>query len=126
MGITINLVNDSNIDLVKNATDEQLEQAFIAIASSAEAYALVEVDKLVYQTPESPNYTRTYRLRDNITSASDGRSAVVGTDVEYAPYVEYGSRGMHARPFLRNAVENHVDYYQKVLETYLSHVPDQN
>lgn len=122
MGITINLVNESNIDLVRNATAEQIEQAMIAIASSAEAYALVEVDKLIYQTPESPNYQRTYRLRDNITSTSDERSATVGTDVEYAPYVEYGSRGMHPRPFLRNAVENHVDYYQKVLETYLKQV----
>lgn len=122
MGITINLVNESNIDLVRNATAEQLEQAFIAIASSAEAYALVEVDKLVYQTPESPNYVRTYRLRDNITSVADGASAVVGTDVEYAPFVEFGSRGMHPRPFLSNAIQNHVDYYQKVLEMYLKQV----
>lgn len=124
MGITINLVNDSNIDLIKNATADQIEQAMIAVASSAEAYALVEVDKLVYQTPESPNYKRTFRLRDNITSASDGKSAVVGTDVEYAPYVELGSRGMHPRPFLSNAIQNHVDYYRQVLETYLKQVED--
>lgn len=30
---------------------------------------------------------------------------VVGTNVEYAPYVEYGTRRMAAQPFLRPALE---------------------
>jgi len=30
-----------------------------------------------------------------------GVSAIVGTNVEYAPYVEYGTRYMTARPYLR-------------------------
>ena len=124
MGLTFNLATESNIDLIKNATAEQLEKAFISIAASAEAFALVEVDKLVYMTPESPNYVRTYRLRDNITSVSDAVSATVGTDVEYAPYVEYGSRGMHPRPFLRNAMQNHIDEYRQILEICLKQVEE--
>lgn len=31
--------------------------------------------------------------------------ATVGTSVEYAPYVEFGTRFMHARPYLGPAVE---------------------
>lgn len=49
----------------------------------------------------------TGRLRSSISWAivPDGRSiaGVVGTDVEYAPYVEFGTVKMDAQPFLRPA-----------------------
>jgi HK97 gp10 family phage protein len=50
----------------------------------------------------------TGRLRSSITRevGRDGRGlyATVGTNVEYAPYVELGTRFMGARPFLRPAL----------------------
>lgn len=46
----------------------------------------------------------TGRLRSSITSGlldgEDTITGVVGTDVEYAPYVELGTIRMEARPFL--------------------------
>ncbi|MFN3621260.1 MAG: HK97-gp10 family putative phage morphogenesis protein [Nitrososphaerales archaeon] len=53
---------------------------------------------------------RTGRLRNSIRILERGRDyAVVGSDVEYAPFVEYGTRRISPRPYLRPAVEKAVD-----------------
>ena len=50
----------------------------------------------------------TGRLRSSVAYevARDGRDIVgrVGTDVNYAPYIEFGTRRMRAQPFLRPAL----------------------
>lgn len=45
---------------------------------------------------------RTGRLRNSIAvdPAPDGLKAKIGTNVEYAPFVEFGTRFMSAQPFL--------------------------
>lgn len=58
----------------------------------------------------------TGNLRNSISHASDGTYAYIGTDVEYAPYVEFGTSRMEARPFLQNAVLNHTDEYRQIFE----------
>jgi HK97 gp10 family phage protein len=51
----------------------------------------------------------TGRLRSSITHEvggdSEGIAARVGTNVEYAPHLEYGTSRMKARPFLRPALQ---------------------
>lgn len=51
----------------------------------------------------------TGRLRSSITNElgtdAEGLVAVIGTDVEYAPYVELGTSRMAAQPFLLPALE---------------------
>ena len=51
------------------------------------------------------------------------RSVTVGTNVEYAPYVEFGTRRMEARPFLSNAISGHTseieDYFKMGFEHFL-------
>lgn len=51
----------------------------------------------------------TGRLRSSIAEElrrEDGELVeIVGTDVEYAPYVEFGTRRMRAQPFLRPAAQ---------------------
>ena len=59
----------------------------------------------------------TGRLRDSISHAKDDSAAYIGTNVEYAPYVELGTYKMGARPFLRNAVANHADDYKRIIES---------
>lgn len=59
----------------------------------------------------------TGRLRNSITHQQfDEDTEVVGTNVEYAPYVELGTHKMGARPFLRPAAENHGAEYAAVLK----------
>lgn len=63
----------------------------------------------------------TGRLRNSLThDVKAGEEAVyVGTNVEYAPYVELGTRRSKAQPFLRPAVENHSDEYKRIAEAFL-------
>ena len=39
----------------------------------------------------------------------------IGTNVEYAKYVEYGTRYMRARPYLKPAATGHGDEYRRVV-----------
>lgn len=43
----------------------------------------------------------------------------IGTNVEYAPYVELGTQRTIAQPFLKPAVENHVKEYKRIAEHVL-------
>jgi HK97 gp10 family phage protein len=58
----------------------------------------------------------TGNLRNSISHASDNEYAYIGTNVEYAPYVEFGTVRMAERPFLRNAVLNHQNEYKQIFE----------
>lgn len=59
----------------------------------------------------------TGRLRRSIEGDDNGKdTAYVGTNVEYAPYVEYGTSKMAARPYLKNALANYADEYKRILE----------
>lgn len=50
----------------------------------------------------------------------DGKAVVyVGTNVEYAPYVEKGTQRTAAQPFLKPAIENHAEEYKAIIEKYL-------
>ena len=64
----------------------------------------------------------TGRLRNSITHARlDENTEVIGSNVEYAPPVELGTRKMAARPFLRPAAENHAREYGQILENEMRH-----
>lgn len=51
------------------------------------------------------------------------RSVTIGTNVEYAPYVEFGTRRMEARPFLSQAISGHTseieEYFKMGFENFL-------
>jgi HK97 gp10 family phage protein len=48
----------------------------------------------------------TGNLKNSIQTSVEGDlTAIVGTHVEYAPYVEYGTRRMAAKPYLGPAAE---------------------
>lgn len=49
----------------------------------------------------------------------DEDAVYIGTNVEYAPYVELGTQRTTAKPFLKPAVENHVNEYKKIVEDEL-------
>lgn len=58
----------------------------------------------------------TGRLRNSITYKVKGKEAYIGTNVEYAPYVELGARGRPGVYMLRNAATNHSEEYKGLLE----------
>lgn len=61
----------------------------------------------------------TGRLRNSITHTHDDEAAYIGTNVEYAPYVEFGTRRQTAQPFLRPAAEEHSNEYSYIVENIM-------
>ena len=62
----------------------------------------------------------TGNLRNSIAHEQrDENTEAVGTNVHYAPYVELGTRKARAKPYLRPAVEDHRDEYEKIIKTEL-------
>lgn len=90
--------SDEVIDEMKKTMERALEK----IGMVGEAYA----------KEECPVDTGT--LRDSISHAVDDNTAIIGTNVEYAPYVELGTSKMDAQPYLRPAVENHIKEYKEI------------
>ena len=119
-GIEVTLT--SNKDEILDALGEQLGQGMIAIGMAAESNAKVEITRAVYDTPESPNYVRTGRLRNGISHAVsvEEQAVYIGTNVEYGPFVELGTSKMAARPFLKPAAENYGEEYKGLLEQAMS------
>lgn len=68
----------------------------------------------------------TGNLQNSITHQPDGdRAVIIGTPVEYAPYVELGhhtttGRFVAPRPYLLPALEEHVSEYEQVIKSELS------
>jgi HK97 gp10 family phage protein len=55
-----------------------------------------------------------------VPEESKGKRAVyIGTNVEYAPYVEFGTSMQKPQPYLKPAVTNHVGKYRKILKSTL-------
>lgn len=100
-------ISIDNSELMIRAAYSQVQAALKAVALSAEKYAK-------HDCPVD-----TGRLRSSITHAVDADTAYIGTNVEYATYVEMGTKYMDARPFLKPAIENHIDEYKQMVEEIL-------
>lgn len=89
---------------VKAAYDQARERSLEIIGLTAEKYAkqIVPVD--------------TGRLRNSITHNVDGKEVYVGSNVEYAPHVEYGTIKQKAQPFLRPAATEHPNTYKQIVQ----------
>ena len=65
----------------------------------------------------------TGRLRNSISNkvVEKEPAVYIGTNVEYAPYVEYGDyRHLTGKKhFLRDSVANHADHYQQIVEAVM-------
>lgn len=118
---------------VIQAKDEAVAKALETIGLVAERYA------------KEMCPTDTGRLKNSISHQVDDDTVYVGTNVEYAPYVEFGTgkfaeggggrptpwsyqddkgnwhttNGMKPQPYLKPAIENHLDEYKQYLKDEL-------
>lgn len=101
MGLKMNVQDNSAAFL--NAKNQGVAKALEIIGLKAENYAkiLCPVD--------------TGRLRNSITHRREGEAEVIGTNVEYAPYVEMGTQRTKAQPYLWPAAKNHASEYREII-----------
>lgn len=64
----------------------------------------------------------TGRLRNSITHETDEDAAYIGTNVEYAPPVEFGTIHQSAQPFLRPAATEHTSTYKRIIQDAFSEI----
>ena len=105
------------------ALDGALDAALTAIGLAAETNAKEEITEVVYNTPPSPNYKRTGRLRNGISNmpVPEESSVYVGTNVEYGAFVELGTSRMPPRPFIKPAATEHGEQYKSIMQAYMEH-----
>lgn len=115
-----------NTDAIIKATNEAIYNALDIVGNKAADYAAALAP------------VQTGNLKNSMTSeVSQGEKAVyIGTAVEYAPFVEFGHHQqvgryvpeigkrlvrdfVPAKPFLKPAIQNHLDEYKNILETEL-------
>ncbi|MGI6756035.1 MAG: HK97-gp10 family putative phage morphogenesis protein [Atopobiaceae bacterium] len=98
-----------NTELFSTELHGKLAAALEAVGLAAEGYAkrLCPVD--------------TGRLRNSITHVVNGSdsSVVIGTNVEYAKYVEEGTSRQKPQPYLTPAATEHITQYAKLFKAYL-------
>ena len=124
--ITITLQH-SNVPAVKSAVDAAIRRGLEICGGKAETYAKSECP------------VDTGRLRNSITHRTQETTELVGTNVEYAPYVEYGHHQEPGRyvpalgkrlvasyvaghPYLVPAVSGHAGEYAQILQRELSKI----
>lgn len=104
-----NIKLELHTDEILRALDSQVEAALTAVGMQAETYAkqLAPVD--------------TGRLRNSITHELDtaNKAVIIGTAVEYAPYVELGTSRQKAQPYLKPAIINNLSEYKNIVENTL-------
>ena len=97
-----------NTQEVLSAMEKAIKNGLEAIGLTAERYA----KKNLY-----PGHgLDTGRLRNSISHATDKEAAYIGTNVEYALYVELGARGRKGLHYLQQAATEHTAEYKKLLE----------
>jgi phage protein, HK97 gp10 family len=90
------------------ALDRAKKNALTAIGMTAEGYAKKE-------TP-----VNTGRLRNSMSNATNGDSVYIGSNVEYAPYVEFGSiHNRHPAHMLQKAATQHTSEYKSIAKDAL-------
>ena len=98
-----------NTNEVLAALERAKRRGLEAIGLTAEGYAKRE-------TPVD-----TGRLRNSISHATDDEAAYIGTNVEYAPYVELGARDRPGVHMLQRAATEHTDEYKQIMEDAMKH-----
>ena len=102
------MVTDNTGEFLR-ALLEQIERALIAIGLTAESYAKEDCP------------VDTGRLRNSISHAVDmgDNSVYIGSNVEYAAFVELGTSRMAPRPYLGPAATEHAAEYRSLAEQAL-------
>lgn len=134
-------ITANNIPEVLNALDDATERILTMIGIKAEKYAKARCPVGTVESTGKKGY-RGGTLRNSITFVVEGDELSVGSNVEYAPYVELGtgpyfeappeweqfnadkgsgegSGYVKPRPYLKPAIVDHISEYTKIIDNEL-------
>lgn len=134
------IVNDHTKEVI-SAKDAAVQRALEQVGIQVEKYAKALCPVGTVESTGKKGY-RGGTLRNSITHQADKDSVTIGSNVEYAPFVElgtgphfnappqweqfkpYSKKGgghgyVHPRPYLRPAVEDHLSEYKDIIENEL-------
>ncbi|WP_068539437.1 HK97 gp10 family phage protein [Olegusella massiliensis] len=104
-------IREDNREQIANAIKSAIAKGLETIGLVAEGYAKADVP------------VDTGRLRNSITHTTDDKDAYIGTNVEYAPYVEFNEKLSHPNGgkahFLRDAAADHASEYAQIMRDAL-------
>lgn len=101
-------VRVNNVEEFKKAYNDAIANALAEIGMTAEGYAKARCP------------VDTGRLRNSIVNVVKGDDVYVGTNVEYARHVEFGSRGRKGALMLTKAATEHADEYLGIMRENLA------
>ena len=93
-----------NSQQILSALEKGIKNGLEAIGLTAETYA------------KKATPVDTGRLRNSISHTVDGEAAYIGSNVEYAPYVELGTSRAKAHHMLQKAATEHSAEYKRLAE----------
>ena len=129
-----NIKFTDNSEQVLRAFDAAMERALETIGMVAETHAKEAITRqgavdtgrlrnsITYAVKKREGEAISYRddegntYRDRIGSGVEDNEVYIGTNVEYAPYVEMGTSRMPSRPFLKPAATEHGDEYKQIIK----------
>lgn len=111
-------MTDMRVTVQKDNTKQ-----FTAAMDAALARAMEEVGLVAEGYAKAKCPVDTGMLRNSIThiGGKEGNAHVeaIGTNVEYAKYVELGTSRAKEQPYLRPAAEDHANTYQQIIRANL-------
>lgn len=104
--------------ILKDHSPEVLRAESAAIARAMQIIGL-KMEKYAKDELTRQGAVDTGRLRASVSHVAEDKSAVVGTNVEYAPYIEYGTSRMRPRQYIRPAAQSHGSEYKGIIHAEL-------
>ena len=128
----MSFTHKDNTEEVLSAMEKAVERGLEAIGMTAEGYAKkneTAVDtgllrnSITYAVSGKSANTKAYKSDDGSKSGTyegqapeeKDKAVYIGTNVEYAPYIELGANGRQGLHFLQRAASEHAAEYQKLM-----------
>lgn len=135
-------IRNNNIGVISRSIDDCFERALTIMGMKMEKYAKALCPVGTVESTGKKGY-RGGTLRNSITFRVEDKSITLGSNVEYAPYVELGTgpnftpppeweqfetrKGagikhggyVRPRPYLRPAIEDHIEEFANIVKSEL-------
>ena len=134
-----NIEYRDNTEEVLSALEAAIKRGNEAIGMAAERHAKKRItiaravdtgrlrNSITYALAGEETHVKSYKANkggkdretytyDGTADGKKGSGVYIGTNVEYAPFVENGARGRAPVHFLQDAAENHSDEYKQLME----------